>query len=339
MKMFWGLILEPGKKYEQKAEASFHLTMAALEPSTKAPAPNKPTVTSLVVESSKNSYILCNLDQQRVLQQPLDLVFTEDEPISFFVNGENKIHLTGYIMPDSDIEDSEDMYDFDGSEEDSEAEEMLAAMNDKKRKQAVDPKDANKKVKFGGGDEPQAPAAKAEKKQEKAKPAKAGKNDVQAKANQKPKAADLGDDDDDDDEDDDEESDEGGMSDLLDQFDDDDDEEDDEDDEDMDDSSPEAKKPVKSQPKQQNNQKGTPAKLGQPAKPQQNQNNKQGTPKAVTPQQNKGFQGGKQQWSGGKNKGPQNNYNKNQNSGKKGTPGKFGGSPGNKNKKPWQNKK
>lgn len=334
--MFWGLILEPGKKYEQKAEASFHLTMAALEPSTKTPAPNKPTVTSLVVESSKNSYILCNLDQQRVLQQPLDLVFTEDEPISFFVNGENKIHLTGYIMPDSDIEDSEDMYDFDGSEEDSEAEEMLAALNDKKRKQLVDAKDANKKVKFGGGDEPQVPAGKAEKKQEKVKqPAKAGKNDVQAKANQKPKVADLGDDDDDDEEDD--ESDDEDMSDLLDQFDDDDDEEDEEDDDDMDDSSPEAKKPVKSQPKQQNNQKGTPAKIGQQAKPeknQQNQNNKQGTP-----QQNKSFQGGKPQWSGGKNKGPQNNFNKNQNSGKKGTPGKFGGSPGNKNKKPWQNKK
>ena len=334
--MFWGLVLEPGQIYEQKAESSFHLTMAALEPSTKTPTPNKSTICSVILESNKTKFILCNLDPQRALQQPLDCVFTEGEPISFSVNGDSRVHLTGYIMPDSDIEDSEDMFDM--SESDSEAEMMNLA--EKKRKLGAESKDGNKKVKFG--DEPTAVVAKADKKQEKGKqqPAKGAKNDVQAKGNQKAKPVNLGVDEDDEDEDDDDDSlNSEAMKDLLDNFESED--EDDEDDEDEDEeSSPEVKKPVKPQGKQ-NQKPATPGKQGGLPGKQDGQKNQ--TPQGGKKPFQQGSGGGGKPWSGGKGgaKGGPNNFKNNQNSGKKGTPQggkKFGGnSPG--GKKPWAQKK
>ena len=49
----------------------------------------------MVVDVNKSQYVLCNLQAGKVLQQPLNLNFTEGEEVSLFVEGEGEVHLTG----------------------------------------------------------------------------------------------------------------------------------------------------------------------------------------------------------------------------------------------------
>ncbi|RWS18024.1 hypothetical protein B4U79_12832 [Dinothrombium tinctorium] len=120
--MFWGVILETGKRYSQKVESAYHLTMAALEPDPK----KKGKSVSVMVEHEKSDYILCNLDYEKSLHQSLDLVFANGEDITFFLNGEGTVHLTGYILPDEEFDDEFD----EESDELSDEEVITAKIND-----------------------------------------------------------------------------------------------------------------------------------------------------------------------------------------------------------------
>ncbi|XP_074605236.1 uncharacterized protein LOC141858399 [Brevipalpus obovatus] len=366
MKMFWGVVLEPGKQYAQKADTSFHLTMAAIEPSTKTPAPNKSPITSVLLESNKTKFILCNLDQQNHIQQQLDFVFVEGEDIVFSVNGDSKVHLTGYIMPDSDL-DEDGVYD--ESDIDSE-EEAMATLNagGKKRKDVEEAK-GSKKVKFGGD---QAANNKQDKKDVKPilKPNQKNQNQPQ-QAKQLPKIKDPANLDNTDDEEDDDSDDDSDMSDgeefgsddladLLDGFDqsqgsdldeDDDEDDDDDDSDDLSDSEDEKQKSPrkpqqKANEKPQQKPKGTPKPQGKPQQ-QQQQNS---TPKGQQQQQQqqKPFQNQNQGKKSPNSPGNKNNHF-NQSGGKQKfnqnqTPGKKGGTPFNKSfgsggkKKNWQRK-
>ncbi|KAK6178949.1 hypothetical protein SNE40_011420 [Patella caerulea] len=133
--MFWGVSLDGGKRYTQIVETSFHISMAALEQSTDELPKGKRSV-SLWIQHEKAEFLLCTLEHNRIMQQPLDLNFTEGEEITLFTTGCNgSIHLSGYLMDEPDIENEmpemseEEMSD---EEEDSEAEvpELLPAEDD-----------------------------------------------------------------------------------------------------------------------------------------------------------------------------------------------------------------
>lgn len=255
--------MEPGKRVRHTVDASFHLTMAALEPKPNTPAPNKTNTVSVVCERDKKEYILCNLSQDHLLQQALDIVFIEGEEVTFHTNGELNVHLTGYEMPESDY-DEDDMFDLEGSEAESiDEEEDLSPPGSEgklknKRKGQLDVNLTGKKLKLNEESKP--PSAIKAKNQEqkkddqanqKPKPApKHETNDKQNKKQEQPKGkaqangkgfkpaslglgdSDLDDEEDNDDNDDDDmESDDVNM--LMNDFDDDDDDDDvDEDDDD-----------------------------------------------------------------------------------------------------------
>ena len=124
---FWGLIVEPGKKYEQQVPEGFKLTMASLggeaELSQAASSVKSTGRTTVMFESGEGpSFSLCSLTPGKLEQQPLDLVFEEGEPIAFHVEGPHAIHLTGYLLDDEDDMDEydDDMYEDESACHDSE---------------------------------------------------------------------------------------------------------------------------------------------------------------------------------------------------------------------------
>jgi len=87
--------------------------------------------TSLIFNlDNKEDFTICSLINEKIEQQPLDLVFTEGETIAFRVDGPNAIHLSGYYVNEEeeddgfindDEEDDEEVYS-DEAEEDSQIE-------------------------------------------------------------------------------------------------------------------------------------------------------------------------------------------------------------------------
>ncbi|PIA17743.1 hypothetical protein COEREDRAFT_80401 [Coemansia reversa NRRL 1564] len=111
---FWGLALVPGKSYSQTVDASFRLSNAALGTDIEAN-----TRTSVVVTVDEHKFVLCSLTPSKIEQQSLDIILTEGEEVTFEVQGDNTIHLTGNFIAelseDSD-EESDDDNDIDLSE-------------------------------------------------------------------------------------------------------------------------------------------------------------------------------------------------------------------------------
>jgi FK506-binding nuclear protein len=117
--IFWGVALEGGsKKYTQMTERPFHLSMAALDPSDQN-AGGGPV--SLMFEQNSKSYVLCTLQRGTLYQQPLNLEFGTGEEVTFYVNGQGKIHLSGYVMPEDEFPPYQG--DSDDDDDDSEAED------------------------------------------------------------------------------------------------------------------------------------------------------------------------------------------------------------------------
>ncbi|XP_017786973.1 PREDICTED: 46 kDa FK506-binding nuclear protein-like isoform X2 [Nicrophorus vespilloides] len=106
--MFWGLIMEPQKRYSQTVHRSFHISMAALD---LCSCTDEPVQVMCGFENRK--YLLCTLQKDKILQVPLDVNFEVGDQISFITNGESHVHLTGYLNEDfnldeEDIEEEED---------------------------------------------------------------------------------------------------------------------------------------------------------------------------------------------------------------------------------------
>ncbi len=122
---FWGLVVEPGKKYSQEVPNTFKLTMASLGPQNDTKASRNTLVMKI---DDKEDYALCSLTFSKTEQQPLDLVFAQGEQISFQVEGTASIHLTGYYLDDAadnfndDEDEEEDELYSDEAEEDSQIE-------------------------------------------------------------------------------------------------------------------------------------------------------------------------------------------------------------------------
>ncbi|XP_069137290.1 46 kDa FK506-binding nuclear protein-like isoform X2 [Argopecten irradians] len=166
--MFWGVTLDGGKHYTQTVERSFHISMAALEPSTDGKPSKQPV--SVMIQHDKAEFMLCTLEQGRVYQQTLDLNFTEGEEVTFFLNGTGIVHLTGYLIEDenmmSDMDDMDDISmedmsdsesdtapalvgpdDDDSDDDDDDDDSPVLTVSAKKRKQEQKEKPGKKKAK------------------------------------------------------------------------------------------------------------------------------------------------------------------------------------------------
>jgi len=143
--MFWALFLEAGKRYSQKVERPFHISMAALEIPIDHDAlkAKQHSVVSVMVGMDKGEFLLSSLNYKALYQQPLDLNFYEGEEITFFLNGEGNVHLSGYVLEDepeldSSMFDEEDVGDSDEGEESDDDVPQLVPGKGSKRKKVTD---------------------------------------------------------------------------------------------------------------------------------------------------------------------------------------------------------
>ncbi|KAI8391372.1 uncharacterized protein BYT42DRAFT_542931 [Radiomyces spectabilis] len=110
---FWGLQCVPGKTYTQIVSAPFRVSMAALSDTISSKDRS-----TLCVKVDKNDFALCSLVPEKTEQQPLDLTLVEGEEVTFYVKGDNTIHLTGnYIFEDDEDEYSDDDEEMESDEE------------------------------------------------------------------------------------------------------------------------------------------------------------------------------------------------------------------------------
>nr|CAH0105917.1 unnamed protein product [Daphnia galeata] len=121
--MFWGLIIEPGKKYSQTVDSSFHISKATLDLSSATDE----DITLLLDYEGQQEYILCHLNKGNK-QESLDLNFQSGDSISLFTHGQASIHLSGYLLGD---DDDDDMTLGDMLEEEEEEEEIDEEMEGK----------------------------------------------------------------------------------------------------------------------------------------------------------------------------------------------------------------
>ncbi|KAL3865719.1 hypothetical protein ACJMK2_043079, partial [Sinanodonta woodiana] len=122
--MFWGVTIDGGKRYTQTVERSFHISMAALEAVPEGNSSSKHlSQVSVMINHDKAEFLLCTLNHKHLLQQTLDLNFTEGEEVTFFLNGQGVVHLTGYLLEDQ-MDESPDDYTLGTDEEEESIEEM-----------------------------------------------------------------------------------------------------------------------------------------------------------------------------------------------------------------------
>jgi len=269
---FWGLVLEPKKKYSQAAvELPFHVSMAALD--IQNCDPNE-EASSVVLRKGEADFVLCSLSKKKgILNVPLNLEFELGGAINFHILGNSSIHLTGYI-----VEEEMEGFDSDDSLEEEDEEESKTDLF-KNTKKLLEESTSKRK-----------PDGSAQNKAKKAK-VEAG-----------------GDEEDDDDSDDDFYMEDDDSDDLGEEEEDDSDDDDaDDDDEDDDDEeadaqkkSPEVKKqkPGDKKSGKQNNVPAQNSQQGNKDKKAKNQNAPQQQNKGQTPQQNKAANGSQPQSNG-----------------------------------------
>nr|XP_033323023.1 46 kDa FK506-binding nuclear protein [Megalopta genalis] len=124
--MFWGLIMEPNKRYTQVVEKSFHVSMASLD----LTAADENLVQVMLGYDNRN-YLLCSLKKGSTWQVPLDLNFQEGTKIAFTCNGQGHVHLTGYVISDDDM-------DLDELEDEEEEEEVPQLVDKKSKRKATE---------------------------------------------------------------------------------------------------------------------------------------------------------------------------------------------------------
>lgn len=116
--MFWGLIVEPGKKYSQTVENSFHISKATIDLSSAT----DDDITLLLDYEGQQEYILCHLNKSNK-QESLDLNFQQGDTISLFTQGQSSIHLSGYLLGEDDSDDDMTLGEMMEEEEEMDEEE------------------------------------------------------------------------------------------------------------------------------------------------------------------------------------------------------------------------
>nr|XP_034833397.1 46 kDa FK506-binding nuclear protein isoform X2 [Maniola hyperantus] len=139
--MFWGLIMEPNKRYTQVVEKPFHISQAAMDISTG----DNDACQVMVVVDGKN-FLVCTLQKNKCIQVPLDLYFKTGDSISFLTNGKCNVHLTGYLDPEFEEEPSDEEEGEEEEDEEEEAPTLVPTKNKRKLDNAVEG-NVNKKAK------------------------------------------------------------------------------------------------------------------------------------------------------------------------------------------------
>ena len=100
------------------------------------------------------TYLLCTLQKDKELQCALDLAFNEGDKLCFSILGNGIVHLTGYLMPEDDLnydpelDDDESGEEMNIEEEDLDTNDLRLKLKKKeKEKEKVDKKDKGKKNK------------------------------------------------------------------------------------------------------------------------------------------------------------------------------------------------
>ncbi|KAJ2949471.1 hypothetical protein O0L34_g15392 [Tuta absoluta] len=129
--MFWGLIMEPNKRYTQVVEKPFHISQAAMDIST---GDNDPCQVMVVVDGK--NFLVCTLQKKQMIQVPLDLYFKAGDSVSFLTNGKCNVHLTGYLDPE--FEEEPDSDEEEEEEDEDEAPELVQPKNKRKLENSND---------------------------------------------------------------------------------------------------------------------------------------------------------------------------------------------------------
>lgn len=119
-----GVTILAGRRYTQTVEKSYHISKAVLEIPVDGKVSGKRV--QLMLEHNKTHYLLCNLDNEKTIQVDLDLIFTEGEEVTFYLNGEGTVHLSGYVLEFGDDFDEDDDELYDEESEDEEVENPSA---------------------------------------------------------------------------------------------------------------------------------------------------------------------------------------------------------------------
>ncbi|XP_066938370.1 46 kDa FK506-binding nuclear protein-like isoform X3 [Macrobrachium rosenbergii] len=114
---FWGLILEPGKRYTRLVDVPFHITAAVLD--TITGGAGKDEIVSVMLEVDGMEVIICNLSLNRgIIQVPLNLKFDVGCKIAFYSTGTNSnIHLSGNVIGSKENSSSDALKTFEAEEE------------------------------------------------------------------------------------------------------------------------------------------------------------------------------------------------------------------------------
>lgn len=88
------------------------------------------------------NYLLCSLKKNSTWQVPLDLNFEEGTKIAFTCNGHGHVHLTGYLIPDEDL----DLDELEEEEDDDDDDEVPQLVDKQLKRKAKDLK-SKKKIK------------------------------------------------------------------------------------------------------------------------------------------------------------------------------------------------
>lgn len=97
-------------------------------------------VVQVMLYYENSSYLLCNLKKSSTWQVPLDLNFQEGTTIAFICHGHGQVHLTGYLIPDEDL-------DLDEIEEEDEDEQVPQLLDKQSKRKATDSLKNEKNVK------------------------------------------------------------------------------------------------------------------------------------------------------------------------------------------------
>uniref|UniRef100_A0A171B927 46 kDa fk506-binding nuclear protein n=1 Tax=Triatoma infestans TaxID=30076 RepID=A0A171B927_TRIIF len=127
--MFWGLRLEPGKRYSTTVDRSFHISMAALDCSS---VKSDNEVLSVMLDEGETnvSFILCNLQKNKLMQSPLDLNFMTGDTITIYCKGNGVVHLSGYIA-----EEDDELEQLGEEDDDDEVEDEADELSENEEKQ------------------------------------------------------------------------------------------------------------------------------------------------------------------------------------------------------------
>lgn len=88
-------------------------------------------IVQVMVSYDNKNYLLCSLKKNTTWQVPLDLNFQEGTKIGFTSNGHGNVHLTGYLIPDDDL-------DLDELEEEEEDDYAPQLVNKQSKRKAIE---------------------------------------------------------------------------------------------------------------------------------------------------------------------------------------------------------